>query len=475
MAVVLSLQGNRKTPSFGGKRPPPRRLGRRQLGNGDPTGSVPVDGRTVRPVGDALNSYAADRVSDAGGRIDTTTTAPSCPPREYTDMGVISFQRSEPLVLLLACAASLGCPAGGQEPGFQTGSGPGPGPGGDDDSDTGTAGDAESSTTSGGETSSSTAGGDGDGIRLDVGPGSDTGGDPGEGGQGAGCTKIDFLFVVDNSTSMRDHQENLKRNFGGFIDSIVNGLGIEDYQIMIIDSDGSAAELPSYSNPPDYPCDYYCEWQDNYAQTYVRRTCDGEDCAGPCEHVLGGGKTGNRACGIGRDAPSYLTSDLDGAELIDTFECIIETVAAEGDANEMVMTGMAEAITTLAAPGECNEGFLRDDAILVVTFVSDDHQGWAGVDDANNGDPQAWYDAVVQAKGGKPESAVMVGLIGERDLAPIDCLGAGNADNPYYLEFFAMFGDRGHVASVCEDDYLPVFEAAIPTISDACDDFIPPG
>ena len=63
-------------------------------------------------------------------------------------------------------------------------------------------------------------------------------------------------------------------------------------------------------------------------------------------------------------------------------------------------------------PGACDAGFLRDDAILVVTFISDDIL-MPGVDDdaSTVGSPQQWYDAVVAAKNGRPDDVVMLGIV----------------------------------------------------------------
>ncbi|MCY1010753.1 hypothetical protein OV079_35360 [Nannocystis pusilla] len=53
----------------------------------------------------------------------------------------------------------------------------------------------------------------------------------------AGCKKIDFLFVVDNSGSMADEQANLIASFPGFIDTITNTLSAKDYHIMAVSTD----------------------------------------------------------------------------------------------------------------------------------------------------------------------------------------------------------------------------------------------
>ena len=72
------------------------------------------------------------------------------------------------------------------------------------------------------ETSSSTAGSgmtDGEGIKLDVGPG-----DTDAGGDQTGCTAVDILFVIDNSGSMCGYQSSLAQTLPDFADAIFTAL-----------------------------------------------------------------------------------------------------------------------------------------------------------------------------------------------------------------------------------------------------------
>jgi hypothetical protein len=160
----------------------------------------------------------------------------------------------------------------------------------------------------------------------------------------------------------------------------------------------------------------------------------------------------------------YLTDqepDLDG-----TFACIAQ-VGTAGHPSERPMDAMVAAVSEpLNQAGGCNAGFLREDALLVVTFISDD----PNVEDA--GTPQAWYDAVVAAKGDEPSSVVVLGIIPAfAGCAPEDKPEAG----VHWAEFVSMWGDQGSSGSVCELDYAPFFANAIGIIDEACDNFVPPG
>jgi hypothetical protein len=46
--------------------------------------------------------------------------------------------------------------------------------------------------------------------------------------------------------------------------------------------------------------------------------------------------------------------------------------------------------------GKCNKGFLRDDALLFLTFISDTD------DEKSKSTPVDWYKAIVKAKHGDP-------------------------------------------------------------------------
>jgi hypothetical protein len=58
-------------------------------------------------------------------------------------------------------------------------------------------------------------------------------------------------------------------------------------------------------------------------------------------------------------------------------------------------------------PGGCNEGFLRPDAILVVTLISDEDDMYS------EGDPDTWKQALLTAKADDEEAIVMLGLLGD--------------------------------------------------------------
>lgn len=258
----------------------------------------------------------------------------------------------------------------------------------------------------------------------------------------AGCAKVDFLFVVDNSISMLLHQEKLSRSFPRFMQVIEDSLEANDFHIMVVDTD---------------------EW-------------DGDDeeevAADPCRDALGAGKRSGavgQSCGVDGDA-RYLQSGQDG--LAESFSCIAR-VGTFGDSGELPMDAMLQATSSAKnRPGGCNEGFLRDDAILVVTFITDED------DESSTGNPETWRQTLLAAKHDDPKALVVLGLVGDNNLddglrgGPCNFFEASGA--PALQSFVQSFDDRGSLASVCAEDYSPFFEEAVSTIDTACDAFVPP-
>jgi hypothetical protein len=130
----------------------------------------------------------------------------------------------------------------------------------------------------------------------------------------------------------------------------------------------------------------------------------------------------------------------------------------------------------VAALGEqadnCNSGFLRDDAILVVTFISDD----ACYEDSGNA--AAWANALVAAKNGDAGAIVVLGILpgnGCHDsadaLAACDTQGVAGA---HWRELVDMF-EHGSTANVCDGSYVEFFTQAVAIVATSCDGFEPPG
>ncbi|MCH9683891.1 MAG: hypothetical protein K0V04_20835 [Deltaproteobacteria bacterium] len=282
-----------------------------------------------------------------------------------------------------------------------------------------------------------------------------------DGGNEDGCEKVDFLFVIDSSRSMEDEQDNLLTSFPGFITAIEQTLEIDDFNLMVVDA--------------------------------------GVVAGAGCDGTLGAGRV---TSGSGQNcnlvgAQRYATADQ--PDLPAAFTCM-GSRGFQGPGDEQTMDSLTTALGPLTDVGQCNEGFLRDDAILVVTIISDEEDSPldnsaappldgtcspADSDPNSAGDPAVWRDQVVAAKSGDQDAVVVLSLIGDCDVGgncpgieledPLDPLGpvSGAEPAPRLREFTQSFG-FGSVGPVCADDYAPFFEQAVSVIESACDDFVPP-
>jgi len=289
-----------------------------------------------------------------------------------------------------------------------------------------------------------------------------------------GCQRVDLLFIVDNSASMYDEQQNLLQSFPSFIGEVEDVLGNHDYQVMVVDTDVGEWSGCYESIYNSFDCDLWCASAN--CPSGCDCECNAEQCAPfasfTCDGALGAGRIESgdgSSCGLaGR---RYITgSDADASA---EFECAA-LVGIAGEPSERPMQALGEAIGPLAEAGGCNAGFLRDDAILVVVLISDEE------DAASLGDPPEWYDAVVAAKHGNPNSVVVLGLLGDPDLeggicGPFDPVDNSGAIAAPRLRAWVETFPAGDWASVCNADYTPFFHAAISVIDEACEDFVPPG
>ncbi|MBL8943795.1 MAG: hypothetical protein JNK45_11640 [Myxococcales bacterium] len=329
------------------------------------------------------------------------------------------------------------------------------------------AGDVTSNT--GGPADSSSDGSADGGTKLDVGAG--TGNmSAGEGGDMSGCDKVDFLFIVDNSGSMGDEQSNLINSFPTFISTIQETLDeAQDYHIMVLDSDAYVFSQCEFLCPvafntcignPDYECG-------------VTQPMECEDVLGAGVTYPRGGQASNEDCDFATGA-RYMDSNQ--PDLAATFECAAKVGIGSTDDPEKPMEAMVAAVTPNTPAAACNEGFIRDDAILVVTFITDE-------DDApgdSGGTVEGWRAALIAAKGGDEQAVVVLGLFGDGDQPGAICppfnpdAASGAEPSPRLRQFVDSWGDRGIAGSICAENYEPFFQDAVSVIDTTCDEFVPP-
>src|SRR3982751_2775736 len=178
---------------------------------------------------------------------------------------------------------------------------------------------------------------------------------------------VDMLFLIDDSSSMRASQDNLRRNFPTFMTKLKEDPGLPNIHVAVVSSDMGA----------DGSCDDATNKRGIFQ--YTAKTPDDPSIA-PCTTNL--------------DAGAKFISDSDGVKnytgnIEDTFSCIAR-LGQSGCGFEHQFAAILRALGAdgAAAPEE-NAGFLRKDAYLVVVLITneDDCSASPGVPlfDGSNG------------------------------------------------------------------------------------------
>ena len=115
---------------------------------------------------------------------------------------------------------------------------------------------------------------------------------------------------------------------------------------------------------------------------------------------------------------------------------------------------------------------MRDEAILVVTVISDED------DNSSDGNPADWVANLAAAKNNDQSGIVTLGLIGDlgngiNGAAPVCTAGSsdGGADDATRLRQFVTSMDNHVLGSVCENSYDAFFQQAVDLITYTCENY----
>ena len=256
---------------------------------------------------------------------------------------------------------------------------------------------------------------------------------------------MDLLFVIDDSESMREEQENLSANLPGFIDILDNfNAGALDYRVGITTTGMNFALF----SPP------------------LQST-----------NLIGDNGALRQECGmtkrwIDRGDPDARTQ----------FACAAN-VGLDGPPLEMPLWATQLALRERVEDGT-NAGFLRDDALLGIIVISDEddcsrtdrnfsHLEFDIIaEDCRHFDPEYVPPAsTVQfldgLKGDRGRWAAAV-IAGETDCSSTfgDALQANKLQ-----EFVSRAGDNAVFSSICSGDLASPLQSALDTFDAACRDF----
>ena len=258
------------------------------------------------------------------------------------------------------------------------------------------------------------------------------------------CDKMDIVFVIDNSGSMEEEQVNLASNYPAFIEVL------EDY---------------------DYDLDYR-----------VAVTTTGMDYTYNITLPIGGTMPSSQDGGdngalLQRCDMTRSWIEHSDATPVETFACASQ-VGYSGPNDEMPLAAMRAAFDDRISDGT-NLGFLREDALLGVVFLTDEddcsHEeevtlGFAEDLCDSQLEPVADYLSFLDTlKGDRARWAVAV-IAGETDC---DSDWGGAAEAHRLKDFVTQTGTNAVLSSICDADLATALEEALDTFDTACEGFPP--
>ncbi|WAS92476.1 hypothetical protein [Nannocystis punicea] len=283
----------------------------------------------------------------------------------------------------------------------------------------------------------------------------------------AGCHgKIDIIFAISTEWWMKDYQTRLIAAFPEFAQALQDELGAYDLHILVTDS--------SYT------------WSmDDCALCQDPADCDpsgAPDLCGAnideCDYTMGSGETfASEAGSSGRRCKlvgghRYITSEE--PDLAGAFECLARVGygSATPQAFDSILAALDHSLietdVNLNGPGGCNEGFLRDDALLLLVIIQNSYE-WTSL-----GGPYQWRKALYAVKGGDEDAVVALAITADNDISPNLCAPDSPPGNPNRMRIFMEdYLKHGNMASICAPAYGSFFRDVAAQLAPLCDQFIP--
>lgn len=280
-------------------------------------------------------------------------------------------------------------------------------------------------------------------------------------------TLIDILWVIDNSGSMCEEQDNLTRNFENFIEGMTDLNARFRLAVVTTDMEDKEAKQPprpnhkgKFQNSPARTANNVCEIVPNTS-----------DCPMELPFVI--------------DSDNYLITPGDyagerrTADLHRDFRCIA-TVGTEGDGFEKGLMAAKSALSEELLSTH-NAGFLRDDAYLVIVFLSDENDCSDNYAlPRQNGNECEWrrdelvpvqeYADFFKSLKDDPDKIIVAAIVAPDNEVRFDspdpvepsCAihGQGEGFSGYrYEELVGMFGDNGVNEDVCKAEFDKALDA----------------
>jgi hypothetical protein len=150
------------------------------------------------------------------------------------------------------------------------------------------------------------------------------------------ASKVDLLFVVDNSGSMAGEQQILANSFNNFIQQFTTRN--IDFHVGVVTTDVTSDSNTAYWAGPSYS---------GYLQA-------------------------NRGNLLSKFSERYLTNT--SLDLVNKFITNVKVGTSGSGAEQGIQSALAALDNNRIGVGQFNEGFLRDDSLLAVIIVSDEDE-----------------------------------------------------------------------------------------------------
>jgi hypothetical protein len=194
-----------------------------------------------------------------------------------------------------------------------------------------------------------------------------------------------------------------------------------------------------------------------------------------CDKQRGAGVTfptgqsaSNRRCVLDSGL-RYITTPQHDLE--DAFRCIAQVGVEGSHLTAMAMrAALSPEFNDPLDQDACNPGFLRDDALLVVTIFNQ------GYDSFSPGTVDEWIEDLRAAKHDDDDAFAVLVLTTDVDLGYGQlCLPNDYTPVKNPLRALAEGVEHGFVDSICLDSYAPFFADHVGVLAELCDEFVPPG
>ncbi len=283
-------------------------------------------------------------------------------------------------------------------------------------------------------------------------------------GEGEGCDKIDVVYVVSPFVP-KEHRATVREGVLHFNERLVETFTPNiDLHIMVTDEmiewTGEQCESECTSNGsceasgnPEFPC----------GDLFNVHRC--EKLAGAAHMFPIGLGAANRMCG---ETKHMRFLDTQTPDLLGKLDCATNKRPFDGVLAGHPTDALVTAVTG-QGPDDCNQGFLRDDAILFIVYITNLAEPWDWP-----GTPSPEETAALLFSVKSKDQLGIAALLGDNTQPNPTCQPGYNVEHK--KKIFTLVEDLipHHVwGSICAPDVRPVFDDAIELMLDMCISYVP--